>query len=81
MRRCWSNDRGTSAVEFAIIAPAATMLLVGGLSLCLMLFAIGSMHYAVEDAARCFVQALRDPRMRSMLFIPPLIQLMRWPLT
>jgi Flp pilus assembly protein TadG len=53
MWRCWSNDRGTSAVEFALIAPALIMLLVGGLSLCLMLFAVGSMHYAVEDAARC----------------------------
>ena len=53
MRRCWANDRGTSAVEFALIAPALVMLLVGGLSLCLMLFAVGSMHYAVEDAARC----------------------------
>ena len=29
------------------------MLLVGIPSLALMLFAIGSMHFAVEDAARC----------------------------
>jgi Flp pilus assembly protein TadG len=53
MRRYWSNDRGTSVVEFALVAPALVMVLVGGLGLCLMLFAIGSMHYAVEDAARC----------------------------
>jgi Flp pilus assembly protein TadG len=58
MRSCnitWrsTDDRGTAAVEFAIIAPAVVMLLVGIMSLSLMLFAIGSMHFAVEDAARC----------------------------
>lgn len=29
------------------------MLLVGIMSLSLMLFSIGNMHFAVEDAARC----------------------------
>ena len=49
----WSHDRGTTAVEFAIIAPVVVMLLVGIMSLSLMLFSIGNMHFAVEDAARC----------------------------
>ena len=49
----WSHDRGTTAVEFAIIAPVVLMLLVGIMSLSLMLFSIGNMHFAVEDAARC----------------------------
>jgi Flp pilus assembly protein TadG len=58
MRPCnikWlsSEDRGTTAVEFAIVAPMIVMLLVGITSLSLMLFAIGSMHFAVEDASRC----------------------------
>jgi Flp pilus assembly protein TadG len=48
-----ADDHGTTAVEFAIIAPLIAMLLVGIPSLALMLFAIGSMHFAVEDAARC----------------------------
>jgi Flp pilus assembly protein TadG len=48
-----ADDRGTTAVEFAIIAPVVIMLLVGITSLSLMLFALGSMHFAVEDAARC----------------------------
>lgn len=48
-----NDDRGTTAVEFAIIAPAVVMLLVGLTSFSLMLFAVGSMHFAVEDAARC----------------------------
>ena len=49
----WAEDRGATAIEFAIIAPLVVMLLVGIVSLSLMLFAIGSMHFAVEDAARC----------------------------
>ena len=43
----WSHDRGTTAVEFAIIAPVVLMLLVGIMSLSLMLFSIGNMHFAV----------------------------------
>jgi Flp pilus assembly protein TadG len=49
----WGNDQGTTAVEFAIIAPVVVMLLVGTVNLSLMLLSIGSMHFAVEDAARC----------------------------
>jgi Flp pilus assembly protein TadG len=49
----FADDRGTTAIEFAIIAPVMIMLLVGIASLSLMLFALGSMHFAVEDAARC----------------------------
>jgi Flp pilus assembly protein TadG len=50
---CFTDDRGTTAVEFAIVAPVMVMLLVGIPSLSLMLFAMGSMHFAVEEAARC----------------------------
>jgi Flp pilus assembly protein TadG len=49
----WRDDRGSTAVEFAIIAPVVVMLLVGTVNLSLMLLSIGSMHFAVEDAARC----------------------------
>ena len=49
----WGDDRGATAVEFALVAPAAIMLLVGIVSLSLMLFSIGNMHFAVEAAARC----------------------------
>jgi Flp pilus assembly protein TadG len=49
----WRDDRGATAVEFALVAPAAIMLLVGIVSLSLMLLSVGSMHYAVEAAARC----------------------------
>lgn len=53
MARHWRDDRGTTAVEFAIIAPCVVMLLVGTVNLSLMLLSIGGMHFAVEEAARC----------------------------
>jgi Flp pilus assembly protein TadG len=47
------NEQGTTAVEFAIVAPVFIALLIGTLALCIALFLIGSLHFAVEDAARC----------------------------
>jgi Flp pilus assembly protein TadG len=47
------DRQGTTAVEFAIVAPVFITLLVGTLALCVGLFLIGSLHYAVEEAARC----------------------------
>jgi Flp pilus assembly protein TadG len=48
-----SNRDGTTAVEFAIIAPAFITLIVGSIYLCLGLFLVGSLHFAVEEGARC----------------------------
>jgi Flp pilus assembly protein TadG len=47
------DQQGTTAVEFGIIAPVLIALLVGTMGLCVALFLIGSMHFAVEDGARC----------------------------
>jgi Flp pilus assembly protein TadG len=47
------NDQGTTAVEFGIVAPVFIALLIGTISLCVALFLIGSLHYAVEEGARC----------------------------
>jgi Flp pilus assembly protein TadG len=49
----WSNNRGTTAVEFAIIAPVFLGLVVSIFHLCMGLWLVGSQHFAVEDAARC----------------------------
>ena len=49
----WTEERATTAVEFAIIAPVFIFLLVGILYVCLALFAVGSLYYAVEEGARC----------------------------
>jgi Flp pilus assembly protein TadG len=47
------NQQGTTAVEFAIIAPVFIMLVFGTIGLCFALFLVGSLHFAVEDGARC----------------------------
>jgi Flp pilus assembly protein TadG len=47
------NQDGTTAVEFAIVAPVFFLMLFGTIGLCFALFLIGSLHYAVEDGARC----------------------------
>ena len=57
--RAWANSRGTTAVEFGIIAPVVITLFVGTLYLCMALFIVGSLQFAVEDAARC---ALPGPK-------------------
>ena len=48
-----NDQQGATAVEFAIIAPLFIALTVGLFNLCLLMFAISSMHFAVEGAARC----------------------------
>ena len=40
-------------MEFAIIAPVFIALIVGTLAACVGLFLVGSLHYAVEESARC----------------------------
>ena len=51
--RAWHDDSGAAAVEFGVIAPVFIALAVGTFYLCLCLFLTGSLHYAVEQAARC----------------------------
>jgi len=49
----WDDERGTTAVEFAIVGPLFIALVIGILYLCMALFLVGSLHYAVEEGARC----------------------------
>ncbi len=49
----WTEEGATTAVEFAIVAPVFIFMLVGILYVCLALFAVGSLYYAVEEGARC----------------------------
>ena len=49
----WTDERGTTAIEFAIVAPVFISFVVGILYVCMGLFLIGSLHYAVEEGARC----------------------------
>src|ERR1700720_1891738 len=49
--RCRS---GSVAVEFAMVLPALAALILGTLFSGLMMFSTASLHYAVEQAARCY---------------------------
>ena len=48
-----TDERGTTAIEFAIVGPIFIMLIIGIIYLCMCLAVVGSMHYAVEECARC----------------------------
>jgi Flp pilus assembly protein TadG len=52
--RGWTCDRGSTAVEFAIILPALAALVVGGLNTGLLIYSAVGLRTAVEHAARCF---------------------------
>jgi len=47
------DQQGTTAVEFAIVAPVFIALLIGTITVCIGLFLVGSLHFAVEEGARC----------------------------
>lgn len=49
----WHDRSGGAAVEFAILAPAFLMMLIGTIMLAMMFFTMASLHFAVETAARC----------------------------
>jgi TadE-like protein len=57
----WNSNRGTTAVEFAMVAPVFIGLIVSIVYLCMGLFLVGSMHYAVEEGARCLSVKACDP--------------------
>jgi Flp pilus assembly protein TadG len=48
------SDSGNAAVEFALVLPALAMLIVGGLYVGLLVYSAAGLHYAVEQAARCY---------------------------
>lgn len=48
-----TDERGTTAVEFAIVGPIFIFLIIGIAFLCMGMAVAGSMHYAVEEGARC----------------------------
>jgi Flp pilus assembly protein TadG len=47
------SDLGATAAEFALILPLLTLVTIGSINLGVMMYTVTSLHYAVEDAARC----------------------------
>jgi hypothetical protein len=51
--RATGDNRGTAAVEFAIVGPIFLSLTVGMIYVCMLMFSMASLQYAVEEGARC----------------------------
>jgi Flp pilus assembly pilin Flp len=49
----WKDERGTTAIEFALVSPLFVILTVGAVFLCLAIFTALSLRFAVKDGARC----------------------------
>lgn len=47
------DQGGGPAIEFALILPAFITLMIGTVCAANLAFAVNSLHYAVQDAARC----------------------------
>jgi len=47
------DRRGIAAIEFALLAPAFLMLLVGTMTMSMLFFTATGLHFATEAAARC----------------------------
>jgi Flp pilus assembly protein TadG len=52
-RGFWRDQTAASAVEFAMVVPVFFALTIGALNLCILLYINSTLHYAVDDAARC----------------------------
>jgi Flp pilus assembly protein TadG len=52
--RFWTDSRGATALELALLLPVFVVLLFGLISTSLMAGALSGMHFAVEEASRCY---------------------------
>jgi Flp pilus assembly pilin Flp len=53
LRRLASDQGGATALEYALVLPAFIMLLLGTISTSQLASIASSMHFAVQEAARC----------------------------
>lgn len=53
LARLLADQSGISITEFAIVGPAALMMMVGGMYVSMLGFTASSLRYATEAAARC----------------------------
>lgn len=47
------DRRGSTAAEFALILGPLIALTLGAINLCLMIYTVSTLHFAVQDTARC----------------------------
>src|SRR5437763_15797413 len=48
-----AGEDGTSAAEFALLLPALLLFTIGTTFLCILLYAVATLNWAVEKTARC----------------------------
>ena len=61
-RRLAGEEGGASAVEFALVTPIFLAMVLAVINLSICLYGVVTLHYATEDAARCFsVNAVTCP--------------------
>jgi Flp pilus assembly protein TadG len=52
-RSFWTDRSGAQAIEFALIAPALLLTILGGMDFCRLIWTQAALHLSVEAAARC----------------------------
>jgi Flp pilus assembly pilin Flp len=64
------DERGVTAIEFALVAPAFLTLIVAVMNVSLLGMSVASLHYAVEEGARCASVRQVCPEPKSRYFAP-----------
>jgi Flp pilus assembly pilin Flp len=70
LKRVTEDEKGATAIEFALVAPALLSLIVAVINVSLLGLTSASLHYAVEEGARCAAVRLVCPEPRSRYFAP-----------
>ena len=55
------DQRGASAVEFALVIPVAVALILSLLHMSAVLYAANNLHFATEETARCLAVSANNP--------------------
>jgi len=69
-KRAAEDERGVTAIEFALVAPAFLTLVVAVINVSLLGMSVASLHYAVEEGARCASVRQVCPEPGSRYFAP-----------
>ncbi len=71
-RRVLRCNKGATAIEFALVTPAFLALVLGGISVCVLLYSNVSLQDAVEQGARCYsLGTCADPTTYAHGLLPP----------
>jgi len=69
-RRLAGDEGGVAAIEFAFVMPAFLTLIVGVINVSLFCMTLASLHYSVEEGARCVAVRATCPEPGSRYFAP-----------